>query len=115
MSTRASLESKGYTLPAIDGDIYATENTTIVNPTINHQVNLGSISEATSVEIINNETAGSGNDLIVKLNAVGNDNIIIRAGVAKTLDKFPITAVFLTNSSGNDISYDLTAFGVSNT
>ena len=112
--TKAELKANGYTPPEIIGDVYKTENGTIKNTITNHEIDLtmGGKGIAMSIEIVNDNTAGGGNDLYVHLNSVSNDVIIVRAGESKPMDRFPVTTIFLTNTSGATITYRVTAFGI---
>ena len=115
MSTRAQLEAEGYALPMIHGDLYASATSTILSGVVNFAQSVSPLAVGTALEIINDNTAGSGDDLIVRLNAAGNPAFYVRAGETKTITGYPMTVVYLTNSSGSTITYRLFGIGVSNT
>jgi hypothetical protein len=115
MSTGAQLAADGWGPKKIHGDVYYSTTGTIVNGSIDTAITLTGLAETTSLEIINDNTSGSGQDLIIKLNATGNPEIIVRAGETKSIDDFRMNALYFTNSCGATITYRVLALGVSNT
>lgn len=114
MSTLSQIESQGYNFPCY-GDEYRTENGTITSGVENQQVFAdGTLALINSLEIINDETAGTGYNLLVALNDDANNQIAVNAGETKSISGMPITAVYITNSSGANIDYRITAIGVTN-
>ena len=105
-----NVNKKRYDVPWIDGEVYKTENSSIADAVTNRAVVITGITKFTWVEIINdNETTGQ--NLIVKLNANTNDEILVYPGEIKVIRNFKMESIYLSNSSGTTINYRINAFG----
>jgi hypothetical protein len=70
--------------------------------------NFGTLGSMVSGYVYNDD---SSNDLLVRLNFTTNNYIVVPAGTSLQFDKEYITRIYLTNSSGSSIQYQVVMFG----
>ena len=106
------LKSEGFSFEC-DGDLYEAPEGTLNDGLTDAEINMTTIGEAKSVEIIN-DSSTSGDDFTVKFNATTNDAVTIKQGETRTFSKFPITRIFFSNSSGSNIPFRTFIMGYRN-
>ena len=93
----------------IDGDTYDRWSGTITTGTTN-RLTFSNVSKGYSVEFVNYSTTA---DYTIKLNSTSNQPITIYRNTSKTMDDIEITNIYLSNSSGSSISYEVILVGAS--
>jgi hypothetical protein len=101
--------TKKFRVAWIDGDSYSSAEGSIADSLTDQVISLSGVTRFTGLEIINDN---SNDDLTVKLNGTGNASFTVKGGESKSINNFPITAVYLSNSSGSTINYRILVFGV---
>ena len=87
--------------------IEATINDGITNSVIT-ATNLTYIS---SLNIVNDSSPGTGEDLTLKINGTSSPAITVKAGESHHFEDLDVQSIYLTNNSGSNINYRLYLMG----
>ena len=98
-------------IPQLTAIKYTSIEGTLNDGSANTSISISPIRVAYNVEIINDDLDANG-DFSVRFNTDTSALITVKKSETLSISDFEITAIYLTNSSGQNIAYRIRVFGI---